>query len=77
MLLLANLLGMIAIINIKGLWIKNIGINFKIAIYTGLSLAIFFSFFPIIFKRRNFKEFLENFFMLLIGITFLVFMITL
>jgi len=53
------------------------GINFKIAIYTGFALAIFFSFLPVIFKRKSFKEFLENFIMLIIGITFFVFIITL
>jgi len=53
------------------------GINFKIAIYTGFLVAIFFSFFPVIFKRKSFKEFLENFIMLLIGITILVFITTL
>ena len=53
------------------------GINFKIAIYTGFLVAIFFSFFPVIFKRKSFKEFIENFIMLLIGITILVFITTL
>jgi len=53
------------------------GINFKIAIYTGSLLAIFFSVFPVIFKRESFKEFVENFIMLLIGITILVFITTL
>jgi len=53
------------------------GINFKIAIYTGSLLAIFFAFFPVIFKRKSFKEFIENFIMLLIGTTILVFIITL
>jgi len=53
------------------------GINFKIAISTGFVLAIFFSFFPVIFKRKSFKELIENFIMLLIGITFFVFMTTL
>ena len=53
------------------------GINFKIAIYTGFAVAIFFSFFPVIFKRKSFKEFVENFIMLLIGATILVFITTL
>ena len=53
------------------------GINFKIAIYSGSLLAIFFAFFPVIFKRKSFKEFIENFIMLLIGITILVFITTL
>jgi hypothetical protein len=53
------------------------GINFKIAIYTGFLAAIFLSVFPLIFKRKNFKEFVENFFMFLIGFTVLGFITTL
>jgi len=52
-------------------------INFKIAIYKGYAVVIFFSFFPVIFKRKSFKEFIENFIMLLIGITALAFITTL
>ena len=53
------------------------GINFKIAIYTGFAVAIFFSFCPVIFKRKSFKGFVESFIMLLIGSTILVFITTL
>ena len=53
------------------------GINFKIAIYAGFAGAIFFSVVPIIFKRKNFKEFIENFFMFLIGFTIVGFITTL
>jgi hypothetical protein len=52
-------------------------INFKIAIYTGLLLAILFSVFPAILKRKNFKVFIEDFILSFIGITILVFMTTL
>ena len=52
-------------------------INFKIAIYTGTVIAIFFSVFPVIIKRKSIKEFIENFIMLLIGVTILAFITTL
>ena len=53
------------------------GVNFKVAIYAGFAGAIFFSVAPIIFKRKSFKEFIENFFMFLIGFTIVGFITTL
>ena len=53
------------------------GINFKVAIYAGFAGAIFFSAVPIIFIRKSFKEFMENFFMFLIGFTIVGFITTL
>jgi len=46
------------------------GVNLNVAIYTGFAGVIFFSVFPAIFKRKSFKEFIENFIMCLIGFTF-------
>jgi hypothetical protein len=42
--------------------VNYIGINFKVAIYSGFAGAIFYSAVPIIFNRKSFKEFMENFF---------------
>jgi len=52
-------------------------INFKIAIYTGFLVAILFSVFPAILKRKNLKVFIGDFILSFIGITILVFMTTL
>ena len=51
-------------------------INFKVAIYAGFAGAIFFSVVPIIFQRKSFMEFIENFFMFLIGFTIVGFITT-
>ena len=52
-------------------------INFKIAIYIGFLVAILFSVFPAILERKNLKVFIGDFMLSFIGITILVFMITL
>ena len=41
--------------------------NFIVAICTGFSGAIFFSVFPAIFKRKNFKVFIGDFIFSFIG----------
>src|SRR5210317_571919 len=52
-------------------------INFKIAIYIGFLVAILFSVFPVILKRKNFKVFIGDFILSFIGITILVFITSL
>jgi|GEM_PF-7076246 ABC-type uncharacterized transport system permease subunit len=52
-------------------------INFKIAIYIGFLVAILFSVFPAILKRKSLKEFIPNFILSFIGIIILVFMTSL
>jgi hypothetical protein len=52
------------------------GVNLKVAIYTGFAGAILFPVFSAIFKskslkEKSLKEFIANFIMCLIGFTFL------
>jgi len=51
--------------------VNSMGVNLNVAIYTGFAGAVFLSVFPAIFKRKSFKEFIENFIMCLIGFTIL------
>ena len=41
------------------------GVNFKIAIYTGFAVAIFFPVFPTIFKRKSVKKFISLYYVLI------------
>ena len=49
------------------------GVNFKVAIYTGFAGAIFLSVFPAISERKSFKEIIKSFFIFLIGFSILAF----
>jgi len=49
--------------------------NFIVAISTGLTRAIFFSVFPAILKRKNFKVFIGDFVFSFIGFVIIGFII--
>jgi hypothetical protein len=51
--------------------------NFIVSISTGFTGAIFFSVFPVILKRKNFKVFIGDFIFSFIGFVFIGFIIAL
>jgi len=53
------------------MWVDNL----KVAIYTGFTGSIFFSVVPFIFKRKNFKVFIDDFFFSFLGYNIIGFII--